>query len=255
MPQDSEYWTLADQVADLRLDGVTARVDAGRPHLGVQQLRLDSVDFDAISDGSLLALAPSDRAATWPAQLADAYVRGPDLVASYAGDENWPYAPQVYWSVAVDEPRREIVASLALVVSIQTNLLDTHPRIDVRSNLRSDEVLLVSVVGDDLLVDSHVEGVQGIDSRTSGCGILWRLAGGELSYAEVMPTSDFRQLAVAHTANGAVESRWELFAEFLEKGVIRRARLQSLWVPREDDVQLVAECCQSIANRPLPLTT
>ena len=49
-------------------------------------------------------------------------------------------------------------------------------------------------------------------------------------------------------------SKWELFSEFLEKGVIRRARLQAMFVP-EDDVQLVAECCQSIAERPLPLTT
>ncbi len=36
---------------------------------------------------------------------------------------------------------------LALMVSIQTNLLDTHPRIAVRSALRADEVLLVSVAG------------------------------------------------------------------------------------------------------------
>jgi hypothetical protein len=41
----------------------------------------------------------------------------------------------------------------------------------------------------------------------------------------------------------------------LEKGVIRRARLQSLFVPRENDVQLVAECCRAIESRPLPLTT
>ncbi len=54
--------------------------------------------------------------------------------------------------------------------------------------------------------------------------------------------------------NGAIQSQWELFAEFLEKGVIRRARLQSLFVPRENDVQLVAECCQAIEHRPLPLT-
>ena len=69
-----------------------------------------------------------------------------------------------------------------------------------------------------------------------------------------MPLSDFRQLAVVRTG-GKIGSRWELFAEFLEKGVIRRARLQSLFVPRENDVQLVAECCQSIEKRPLPLTT
>ena len=69
-----------------------------------------------------------------------------------------------------------------------------------------------------------------------------------------MPTTDFRQLAIDHDKS-TIGSRWQLFGEFLEKGVIRRARLQSLFLPRENDVQLAAEACQSIERRPLPLTT
>ncbi len=253
--QDTEYWQLAEQIARLRLGVATARVDIARPQLGVQELRLDSRSID----GQLLALAPSNTPTTWPAQVADAYVRGPDLVATYAGNEQWPYSPQVYWSILPHEHGSEIVASLALVVSIQTNLLDTHPRIDVRSSLPAKEVLLVSVVsghsGDEMLVDSHVEGVQSIDPRASACGILWRFKDGTPSYAEIVPTSDFRQLSVERLSTGEFQSRWELFAEFLEKGVIRRARLQSLFVPRENDVQLVAECCRAIESQPLPLTT
>lgn len=251
MAQGTDYWALEDCVARLHCNAVSARVDIARPHLGVEDVQVDSVTID----GNLLALTPSGAAAAWPASVADAYVRGLDLVAVYAGDENWPYAPQVYWSATHRESNSETLASLALVVSIQTDLLDTHPRIDVRSSLCAEDALMISVIGDDLLVDSHVGGVQGIDPRASACGILWRLPGGELSYAEVMPTSDFRQLAVGRTANGEIQSGWELFAEFLEKGVIRRARLQSVFMPRENDVQLVAECCRMIENRPLPLTT
>src|SRR3972149_11507857 len=105
--------------------------------------------------------------------------------------EAGPLALQFYGSVALRAPDSEIVAAVTLVVSIQTDLLDTHPRIDVRSSLRADEVLMVSVVGDDLLVDSHVDGVQGIDPRASACGIVWRLAGGGLGYGEGLATSDF----------------------------------------------------------------
>lgn len=251
MAQNTEYWTLAERIARLHLDAATARVDVAHPQLGVQELRLESRSID----GSLLKLAPSEAAATWPAQVADAYVRGPDLVATYIGDADWPYSPQVYWSVVPHEHGGDIFASLALVVSIQTNLLDTHPRIDVRSSLTAEEMLLICVVGDEMLVDSHVDGVQAIDPRASAYGILWRLNGGQLGYAEIMPTSDFRQLAVERLSTGEFQSRWELFAEFLEKGVIRRARLQSLFVPRENDVQLVAECCRAIESQPLPLTT
>ena len=259
-PHRAELWHLDRHRALGSLGALSATIDLERPDWGLQLLRGDA----AIVAGSLLAVSTNDnrpptQTTQWPAKLTDAYVRGPDLVASYVGDANWPYSPQVYWSVALQEPDREpdseIVASLALVVSIQTDRLDTHPRIDVRSSLRADEVLLVSVVGDDLLVDSHVEGIQGIDPRTSACGILWRLPGGELSYTEVMPTSDFRRLSVDRAASGQFQSHWELFAEFLEKGVIRRARLQSLFLPRENDVQLTAEACQAIEKRPLPLTT
>jgi len=104
------------------------------------------------------------------------------------------------------------------------------------------------------LVDSHADGPLQINPQATACCQLWRLSGGELSYAEIMPRSDFRQLSVERMDHSST-SRWELFSEFLEKGVIRRARLQALFLPREDDVQLAAECCQAIERRPLPLTT
>ena len=44
-------------------------------------------------------------------------------------------------------------------------------------------------------------------------------------------------------------------ADFLEKGVIRRARVHAAVLPRENDVELALECCRAIENRPLPLTT
>jgi hypothetical protein len=190
----------------------------------------------------------------WSAQLTDAYVRGHDLVVSYSGTDAWPYSPTVYWSADSTAPNGGDHASLSLLVSIQTDLLDTQPRLDVCSSLPADEVLMVTVVDDDLLVDSHGEGVQAIDPRASACGLVWRLPGESVSYVEVMPTADFDRFSIDRNTD-SIGSRWELFGEFLEKGVIRRARLQSLFVSREDDVQLAAEACQSIERRPLPLTT
>jgi hypothetical protein len=121
--------------------------------------------------------------------------------------------------------------------------------------LPAEEVLRLCLVGRDVRVDGPVDGEQAIDARASGCGLVWRLPGGRLSYAEIMPTSDFRQISVRREPTGDCQSCWELFAEFLEKGVIRRARLQSLFLLRENDVQLAADCCRAIERRPLPLTT
>jgi hypothetical protein len=258
MKQAAPCWSLAANIGQARCGALTAEVDLTRPHLGLCAAQL----CDKQLSGEYLSLVPGDasatRSAAWPPTLTDAYVRGRDLVATYAGVESWPYSPTVYWSVdtaVAGQNSGEILAALSLVVSIQTDLLDTHPRIDVRTTLAADDVVLVSVAGDELLVDSHVDGPQTIDSRTNACGLIWRMRDCDLSYAEIMPTSDFHQLAVTRTGEHAAQSRWELFSEFLEKGVIRRARLQSLFLPRENDVQLVAECCQAIERKPLPLTT
>lgn len=258
LKQEAPFWSLQANVGRMRCNALKAEIDVTRPHLGLRTAQLR----DKRLSGEQLALVPSDGPATWPATLADTYVRGRDLVASYSGVESWPYSPTVYWStdedVNADEVGRnsgEILAALSLVVSIQTNLLDTHPRIDVRTSLPADDVVLVSVVGDEMLVDSHVDGPQSLDPRTNACGLIWRMRECDLSYAEIMPTSDFHLLAVTRGDANSVQARWELFSEFLEKGVIRRARLQSLFVPRENDVQLVAECCQAVEHKPLPLTT
>ena len=246
----AEFWSLDQRIGRLHFGPVTAQIDLSRPHLGLHAIRLASTPLDA----RLLALLPSD-SDTWPAGLVDAYIRSQDLIATYAAVDTWPYAPQIYWGVDPANNGSGVVASLSLVVSIQTHLLDTQPRIEVRSRLCAEELLLVRVTGDDLLVDSHVTGEQQIEPWSSSCGLVWRLAGGTMSYAEIMPTSDFRRLAIEHDPGGEIQSRWELFAEFLEKGVIRRARMQSIFLPRENDVQLAAEFCQAIERRPLPLTT
>jgi len=250
LAQDENHWMLDSHVAQLAVGATRAKLDLKRPDLGLHQL----LNIAESTAGRVLAITSGDNRGQWPGKLVDAYVRGDDLVATYAGTESWPYAPQIYWSADGVEAGGRVFASLSLMVSIQTNLLDTHPRIVVGSSLCCAEVVSVSVVGDDMLVDSHGDGVQSFDPRTSACGLIWRLPGDELSYAEVMPTSDFRRLSIER-ADRAIGSRWELFAEFLEKGVIRRARLQSMFVPREEDVQLVAESCAAIESRPLPLTT
>jgi hypothetical protein len=87
------------------------------------------------------------------------------------------------------------------------------------------------------------------------CGVLHRLTELPISYAELMPGSDFRALTVRQTAHGEYQAEWDLFADFLEKGVIRKARLQTAFLPRENDVQIALEYCAAIERRPLPLTT
>jgi len=249
-PTLTSEWRLDQHRAIGSSRAFQSQLDLDHPERGLQSAEIEHLP----APERILAIAPSDDHSIWPARLTDSYVRGPDLVASYAGTDEWPFAPSIYWIADACEPSSDVLASLRLVISIQTDLLDTHPRLDAFSRLPVDEVVMVSLVDNDVLVDSHGEGRQEIDPRATACGLIWRLPGSNFSYAELMPTSDFRQFAIDRST-GAVGSRWQLFGEFLEKGVIRRARLQALVVPRENDVQLVAEACQAIESRPLPLTT
>lgn len=243
-------WQIENQHATGSARAFHAKLDLAHPERGLESAQIAAIPAPA----PLLAIAPTENASSWPAKLSDAYVRGHDLVTTYSGADAWPFSPTIYWSADEVQSTSEAIASLRLMISIQTHLLDTHPRLDVRTSLPADEVVMISLVGDDVLVDSHGEGVQNRDPRAVACALVWRFSGAAVSYAELMPTSDFYEFIIDRGA-GAIGSRWRLFGEFLEKGVIRRARLQSLVIPRENDIQLVAEACDTIERLPLPLTT
>lgn len=245
---DANFWTLFRHAAAKQHCVLKAQVNLDRPDEGI----LAASTVVPEGDFRLLSISASDTGG-WPARLIDSYNRGNDLIATYAGTEGWPFAPQIYWTVESMEIGGVAVHTFSIMLSIQTDRLDTHPEIVVSSRLPTEEVLRVSVAGDELLVDSHADGELQIDPLATACCQLWRLPGEELTYAEIMPRSDFRRLSVER-ASHASSSRWELFSEFLEKGVIRRARLQATFLPRDNDVQLAAECCQMIDRRPLPLT-
>lgn len=239
---DASFWTRFRQASKLSGCELEARVNFDRLDAGIRAVNSEGSGF------RLLSISPNENGEGWPAKLVDSYTRGNDMVTTYAGADAWPFASQIYWSFESED-----ATALSLLVSIQTDRLDTHPRVFVRSLVPTDELLLLTVAGDSLVVDSHVEGVVCVDPGVTACCAVWRLPGAELSYAEIMLTSDFRQLAFHR--KGSSSSQWELFSEFLEKGVIRRARLHALFVPRADDVQRLAEYCQAICKSPLPLTT
>jgi hypothetical protein len=248
--QDTDVWKFQRTIGELQCGSLVARVDASQPQLGVHGLRIREQSIA----GSLLKLMPSDVSA-WPVAVAEAYVRGGDLVATYEPANDWPYAPTIYWHTE-QTARHGGLATLSLLVSIQTNLLDTHPRVCVATELPAQEVLQLSMRGSGKLNASAVDTkTHTVASDSATTGVLWRLPGGQVSYVEIAEANDFRQLRIARTDGGVWRSDWELFAEFLEKGVIRRARLQAAFLPRENDVGLATVLCRGLESRPLPLTT
>lgn len=253
-------WSFEHPIGELRQAMFCGRLDISHPQHGLHDLELSGRKLA----GRLLCVRRYAEAAgspaqdeeaepTWPLPIADAYVRAGDLVASYQPINDWPYAPQVYWRADTLEPLDGLVGSLSLLVSVQTHLLDTCPRIDIGSQLACTEILSVTAGEAKNIRAELLKSDAAIQTSTGACCIMRRLADLPISYAEIMPANDFRKVAM-WSDDGGCHVRWELFADFLEKGVIRRARLQSAFLPREDDVQLAAACCEAIEQRPLPLT-
>jgi hypothetical protein len=255
MTESPGQWSLDGTRASLDCGALSAKVDVARPQLGLHELRINEVAVPGeIGSVHWIASPPSseepsgESTAGWPTKVSDVYVRGRDLVASYERLPNWPFAPQIYWRIEEESA----LANLSMLVSIQTDSLDSHPCVRVTTRLAADEVIRLEL--DARHGETSIGSGNQASSSLPAC-VLWRLPGGRVSYAEIVPASDFRSLSRNHDESGLASAHWDLFAEFLEKGVIRRARIESLLLPRENDIELATACCQTLERRPLPLTT
>lgn len=258
-------WSIAGNTARLQTASLAGRIELLYPDQGLGDLQLSGESLV----GTILAVRrqfpaavsspPVDGQRTrqppeWA--VADKYVRGHDVVATYAASDDWPYLTQIYWHASQSSDASAALGSVSLLVSLQTPLLDSWPEVLIESQLAAEEVLCVTCDAEHRV---NVQEVNHADfllatSMSTTC-IVWRLHGRGISFLETVPAGDARELSLRRVGGDLWHSRWELFADFLEKGVIRRARLESQFVARTQDLELARAICQSIGEQPLPLTT
>lgn len=254
-------WTLGGNVAALSGVHLSGEIDVSRPQDGFRWQRSSVAPSSTApilavhrSVQELIGGSHADRAALWPLGTTEAYIRGYDLVASYEPAADWPFSTQLYWQAGSMRQLPGVHGSLSLLVSVQTPLLDTYPRISVASEIPPGEVLLLSrdETGGNSL--ETVRGARVVREPAATSCVLVRPKESEFTYAEIAVPGDFHELHLrSHDASASTE--WRLFSEFLEKGVIRRARIHAVLLPRVDDVDLAAACCESAKHMELPLTT
>lgn len=259
----SSVWSLDGTKSTLNCGKFSGEIDVARPHVGLHQPEFDYKDspctFLSVLRSPEEVPAPnatieqSDKS-WWPLAVDDFYIRGNDLVATYRPADAWPYAPQIYWQAQPATPTTVALASMSLLVSVQTQLLDTHPKIIVASAVPSDEFYYVSADEGHAPRIERIKGTLAYGPSGRSCCIVRRLLTAPLSYVEFMPSTDFQILRCSAGPRGKAFVQWDLFSEFLEKGVIRRARVHGALLPRANDVELAIECCSLFEQSPLPLT-
>src|SRR5258706_13689282 len=115
-------WKLDGTMGVWDVAGTTTRVDVAHPEKGF---------LCSASNGRFMQLLPAD--ATKPLKLADAYVRGNDLVALYEPQPPMQVQPQVYWRARQDAG--QVALGVEMIVSMQTSLLDSNPETVVATGM------------------------------------------------------------------------------------------------------------------------
>ncbi|MBX3421409.1 MAG: hypothetical protein KF752_07615 [Pirellulaceae bacterium] len=171
------------------------------------------------------------------------YERDCDLIARFRQADQDGYGFQVDWRLLpVAQP---LYAAVEVWISIQTQLLDSSPSVEIVSQSsagwkRWTHGELAAQSGDDEQLDSNSTAV--LSSTDSQATWLWMI--------------EPRDQVQVHWVSSPQESsqRGNLFGAFLEKGVIRRARMQLLVGSSKINHQDVAQAYQRLAQRALPLT-
>ncbi|WP_425396134.1 hypothetical protein [Aeoliella sp.] len=168
------------------------------------------------------------------APLLDTYVRDDDLVCLTGPTDSFPFHTQLYWTLRKVESSPTPLAALSLLVSVRTDLLDTHPTIDVTTEAAARSSSELSVLDGKAYVVSLREDVTLVDFATpEDCAQ--------------------QQLHAADDQRTTIER--SLFGHFLEKGVIRSGRLFAALYAGEVTESQAAEVCEQLSATELPLTT
>ena len=206
------------------------------------------------SDGRVLRLAlrscwPSNSLALTETEelvIADSFVRGHDLVVTYAQMPARPVRLQVYWCAFHEERAERSAVGIDMQVSVQTSLLAAHPALTICSRVRRESPWDVAKSRDNIVLASSAA-----PGRTAGC---FRCSLSSASYVEMVHPSDVEKEELSETADGWLLSH-ELFEHSLEKGVILRARARGVFVAPADESALVPAIYERFLAAPLPLTT
>lgn len=244
-----EWWRLDAGCATLSSDGLNGcvQLNSARPGLTWEAEAGPRLSFE-------LPDAPANFAEEG---RFSAYVRGHDLVAAYEETPDRALRVLAYWHVLEQSAGQ----GCDLRLSVQTSRLDANPALLAFSEFPPCPAWLLQpgLIDDELPTDLHFALVDSntmqkwLPRQTAG-GVLLRPEQADSSWLHLIHPADFCHLHLNATAAGLRVSA-TLFGDFLEKGVILRARLRLLRLPRLDDETHALAAFRSFLQTELPLTT
>ncbi|ADB17493.1 hypothetical protein Psta_2827 [Pirellula staleyi DSM 6068] len=241
-----------DSMRVAQLGRATLAIRPSHPWKGV----LLAWDGEHITGLSPIALALSSAGTSHRPPLAEVYERGSDLVASFISTAPLTVRPEIYWRMSTDPETQ--AGGVELMLSIETWLLASDPRCNLLSDLPIGEVLTSGPDGEFRGLNPATTAL--IPERTAGLLCRPELHAG-VSYLQLAQPADVAKAHLTRIDPSTTELligahfSLDLFAESLEKGVIRRGRVQAWLIPRENDTLTAARLLKAFLDSPPPLTT
>ncbi len=223
-------WKNSDTVWHFELRGGERGIQLGTQHASESQ-----------AEGLPLSIAPVDDLPL--PVVSEQYLRGDRLFLNYPqGDRRYA----MRFSLQPMQVTAELLV-LEFTVSIQTDLLDTHPMLDLQAFGDSEVVSADFTVSE----SNWRSSVQGDHSGAASVNFIRS----ENSLAAIL--LDQRDGPATTSMSSGEELRLRLFGDFLERGVIRTARP---WIilNRSGGINLEGEFeswHKALEQRPLPLTS
>jgi len=214
-------WTHNHDTAHFKAHGSQLSIELGSP-LRIAFLSSSHAQTSPIAAFEIIPQETSVPSTTPMPPCTDAFIRQRDLIASYAQEYPWPFAFQLDFrshSSAV-----EGIETMELWLSVQTSLLTSHPQLWVRPSADSP----VTANGEMVVSENHHVALM----------------------IHPLDREDCRSVA---TSKHRIE-RVEAFGRFMEKGVIRRARILLAWSAHPVQAKQWRAVYAPFAESPLPLT-
>jgi hypothetical protein len=236
--KDPVVWQLESHVAKLAVDGFWISVDVAEPNKGLSIAR----SAESLVDAEQILCVELGNCDPLDAARVDAFVRGRDLVVTYAERPPRHVRAQVYWRNISPEEfapglQQNIAVAFDLILSVNTSLLDEDPQSMVRSSVASASEI--------------------VNVRTApGCFIIRTGGEGLQSYVEMVHPADYQESRafIDDSAPPRAQLAHKLFAQRLEKGVILRARVRAALVDGPSDEVVALAAFQHFAAAEPPLT-
>jgi len=247
---EAAKWELMESGANLLCGPLVGRVEVdGR---GVQLLVATWNGQPSDAFGALITGGPGPRPAV--IEIAETYVRGCDFVTRYVRSQEFPVAPQFYWRAAFHKDFD--AAQVEMILSVQTDLLDSNPEVTISSVALESRLFYVSGFSATTFREVRPSGTAiAVEAGTlkEHLFVLRNEMLG-LSYAQMVHPSDFVAATIRCEEGRPPLVESTLFPESLEKGVIRRGRIGGGFLPAEKDLEIAVKLAKKFVEEPLPLT-